>query len=102
MVRSVSVWLCKPKTTYELVLLTADIWNIHVVGGWTQLLELLAGEDIDGNQVDLCVSVLSGLGGGHIDDLTWAVLNADETVLSQGGTLHGVCGRSTGILHLIR
>lgn len=62
------------------------------MGGWAQLLELLSGEDIDGDQMNLCVSVLSSLGGRHVHNLTWAVLDADETVLSQGGTLHWVGG----------
>jgi len=59
------------------------------VGGWAQLFELLAGEDINGNKMDLCVTVLAGLGGRHVDDLAGAILDADESVLSQGRTLHG-------------
>ena len=51
--------------------------------------ELLASEDVDGDQVDLGVTVLAGLGGGHFDNLAWAVLNADVSVLPQCRTLHG-------------
>ena len=82
---------------YELVLLAGDVGNVHVVGGRGQLLELLAGEDVDGDQVDLGVTVLAGLGGGHVDDLARAVLDDDVAVLPQGGTLGGVGGRRTRI-----
>ena len=67
------------------------------MGRWAQLLKLLLGEDINGDQVDLGVSVLAGLGGRHVDDLAWAVLDADEAVLSQGRTLHWVGGGRAGI-----
>ena len=59
--------------------------------------ELLASEDIDSNQMDLGVTVLSSLGGGHIDDLAGTVLDHDETVLPQGRALHGEGGRGAGI-----
>ena len=42
--------------------------------------------------MDLGVTVLSSLGGGHVDDLAWATLDDNEAVLSQGGTLHRVGG----------
>lgn len=67
------------------------------MGGRAKFFELLAGEDVEGNQVDLGVTVLASLGGRHIDDLAGAVLDDDETVLSQGRTLHGVGERSAGI-----
>lgn len=71
--------------------------NLHIVGGWGEIFELLVGEDIDGDQMDLCVAVLASLGGGHLDDLAWALLDDDEAVLSQGRALHGVGRRGTGI-----
>ena len=83
--------------THELVFLAADVGDVHVVGGRAQLFKLLGGEDVDGDQVDLGVTVLSGLGGGHLDDLARAVLDADEAVLPQRGALHGEGGRGTGI-----
>lgn len=49
------------RQTHELVLLATDVGNVHVVGGRAQLFELLAGEDVDGNQVNLGVSVLASL-----------------------------------------
>lgn len=67
------------------------------MGGGAQLLKLLAGEDVDGDQVDLGVTVLASLGGGHVDDLARAVLDADEAVLAQSRALHGEGGGSTSI-----
>lgn len=67
------------------------------MGGGAEIFQLLAGEDVDGNQVDLGVTVLASLGGGHVDDLAGAILDADEAVLPQGRTLHGVSGRGAGI-----
>lgn len=49
------------KKTYELVFLAGDIWDIHVVGGWAEIFELLASEDIDGDEMDFGVAVLAGL-----------------------------------------
>jgi len=81
----------------KLVFLARNVWNIHVVGGWAKFFEFLSGEDIDSNKMDLGVTVLTSLGGRHIDNLARAVLDADEAVLSQGRTLHGVGSRGTGI-----
>ena len=65
--------------------------------GGAELLQLLAGEDVDSDQMDLCVTVLSRLGGRHVDDLARAVLDADEAVLPQCRALDRVGERSTGI-----
>ena len=62
------------------------------MGGRGEIFELLVGEDVDGDQVDLCVAVLAGLGGGHFDDLAWALFDDDEAVLPQGRALHRVGG----------
>ena len=70
-------------STYELVLATCDVGDVHVVGGRAQFFELLASEEVNGNQMDLGVTVLSRLGGAHVDDLAGAVLDADKTVLPQ-------------------
>ena len=66
-------------------------------GGRAKFFKLLAGEDIDGNKMDLCVTVLASLGGRHIDDLAGAVLDHNEAVLPQGRALHGEGGRGAGI-----
>jgi len=80
----------------ELVFDTDDVGDIHVVGGRREIFELLVGEDVDGNQVDLCVSVLAGLGGRHVDNLARAALNDDVAVLSEGRALERVGERSSG------
>lgn len=64
----------------ELILSTGDVGNVHVVGGRTQVFELLSGENVDGNQVDLGVSVLAGLRGAHLDDLAGTTLDDDVSV----------------------
>jgi hypothetical protein len=45
---------------------------------------------VGGDKVDLGVSVLSGLGGGHVNDLAWSSLDQNVTVLSEGRALHAV------------
>lgn len=70
-------------TTYELVFLATNVGDIHIMGGWTKFFELLAGEDINGNKMDLGVTVLAGLGGGHVDNLAGAVLDHNKTVLAE-------------------
>lgn len=47
--------------------------------------------------MDLSVTVLTSLRGGHFDDLTGSVLDADVAVLSQSRTLHGESLRGTSI-----
>lgn len=74
--------------------------DIHVVGGGGEILKLLAGEDIGGDQVNLGVTVLSSLGGRHVNDLARAVLDHNVAVLAQSRTLHGVGERSSGISRL--
>jgi hypothetical protein len=53
------------------------------VGGWAEFFEFLAGEDINGNKMDLGVTVLAGLGSRHVDNLAWAVLDHNEAVLAE-------------------
>lgn len=67
------------------------------MGGGRQILELLLGEDVLSNQVNLGVTVLAGLGGRHVDDLAGAALDDDVTTLAKGRALHGVGGGSAGI-----
>lgn len=85
------------RATYKLVLLPGDVGDIHVVGGGRQIFKLLASEDVNGNKMDLGVTVLARLGGGHVDDLARTTLDHDVTVLTQSRALHGVGGRGTGI-----
>lgn len=67
------------------------------MGGRAQLLKLLASEDVNGDQVDLGVTVLASLGGRHVDDLAGTALDDNETVLAQRGALHGEGQRRTGV-----
>ena len=82
---------------YKLVFLALDIRDVHVVGGGAKIFELLAGEDVNGNEMDLGVAVLAGLGCTHFDDLARAVLDDDESVLAECRALHRVGFGSTGI-----
>jgi hypothetical protein len=43
---------------------------------------------VNGDKVDLGVTVLARLGGGHVDDLARATLDDDVTVLAKGRALH--------------
>lgn len=43
----------------QLVIFTLNVWNVHVVGGWTDILVFLAGEYVDADHVDLSVTVLA-------------------------------------------
>ena len=65
--------------TYELVFSTGDVGDVHVVGRWTQVLKLLLSENVDGNQVNLCVTVLAGLGGTHFNNLAGPALDDNVT-----------------------
>lgn len=85
------------RSTYELVFLPGDERHLHVVGGGRQIFQLLAGEDVEGHDVDLGVTVLAGLGGRHFDDLAWATLDDNVTTLPQSGTLHRVGLRGAGV-----
>ena len=47
------------------------------------------------------MSVLSGLGGGHVDDLTGSSLDEDVSTLPERGTLSAICQlRYTRISHV--
>jgi hypothetical protein len=67
------------------------------VGGRAEIFQLLAREDVEGDEMNLGVTVLAGLGGGHVDDLARAVLDHDKAVLPQSRALHGIGGGRTGI-----
>lgn len=83
--------------TYELVLFTRDVWDVHVVGGRAKIFKLFASEDIDGDKMDFGMSVLAGLGGAHLDNFAGAVLDTDKTILTERRALHGIGGRGASI-----
>lgn len=82
---------------YQLVFLSGNVGNVHVVGGGAEFFKLLASEDVDGDKMDLGVTVLTSLGGRHVDDLAGTVLDHNEAVLPQGRALHGEGGRGAGV-----
>jgi len=67
------------------------------VGRGAKFFQLLASEDVDGDQMDFGVAVLAGLGSGHFDDLARAAFDDDETVLPQRRALHWVGGGGASI-----
>ena len=67
------------------------------MGGRAEIFELLAGKDINCDEMDLGVTVLPGLGGGHFDDFAGTAFDNDETVLPQSRALHRVGGRGASI-----
>lgn len=83
--------------THELVLLAENVGDIHVVGGGGEILKLLASEDVGGDQVNLGVTVLASLRGGHLDDLAGTALDHNVTVLAQSRALHGEGGRRASV-----
>lgn len=83
--------------TYKLVLTTRDVGDVHVVGRGGEIFVLLVGEDVGGDEMDLGVTVLAGLGGRHVDDLARAALDDDETVLTESRALHGVGQGGAGV-----
>jgi hypothetical protein len=50
---------------------------------------LLASEDVNSDKMDLGVTVLTSLGGGHVDDLARTALDDDVTVLTKSRALKG-------------
>lgn len=82
---------------YKLVFLAHHVGDIHVVGGGAKILEFLARENINCNEMDLGVTVLAGLGSAHFNNFARAVLYADKSVLAECRALHGIGGGSTGI-----
>jgi hypothetical protein len=71
----------------QAVFSTLDDGDFHVVGGGANILQLLSGEDINGNEVDLGVAMLSGLGSGGFDDLARATLDDNVSTLSDSRSL---------------
>lgn len=59
------------------------------MGRGAEIFELLPSKDVDGDEMYLGVTVLAGLGGGHVDDFAGTALDDDEAVLPQSGALHG-------------
>jgi len=88
---------------HETVFITGDVGDIHIMGRRGDIFELLAGKDIDGDEVNFCVTVLARLGGGHVNDLAGPALDHDVSVLPESRALHrvGKRGPRTGRLELV-
>ncbi len=65
----------------ELVLLAGNSGDVGSVGRGDDIFVLLAGEDVNGDEVALGVAVLAGLGGRHGGNLAGVLaLHADEAI----------------------
>lgn len=60
--------------------------HVTVVRRGCQILVFFAGEYVDGDEVALGVTVLAGLGGGHISDL-----QKSQERIKQGGAMAMGC-----------
>merc|ERR1719493_636084 len=81
----------------KLVVFALDIRHFHVVGGWANILKFLSCENIESDKMDFGVAVLSGLRGGHLNDLAGAVLDHDESSFAESRALHGEGGGGPSI-----
>jgi len=81
---------------HEGVFLSLDVGDVHVVGRGTNIFQLLAGEDVGGNEMDLSMSVLASLGGRHVDDLAGTTLDHNVSTFAERAALHRVCKRRSG------
>jgi hypothetical protein len=103
---SAGICICRLDVSYQGVLLARNVRNVHVVSRWGKILQLLAGEDVFSNEMNLGVSMLSSLRGRHVDDLARTLLDENVSTLPQGRTLHGVgqgrtrIGRVDGVILL--
>jgi hypothetical protein len=84
----------------QLVFITANVGNIHVMSRGGNIFQLLSGENVNGDKVNLSMTVLASLGGGHFDDFARASLNYDVSIFPESGALHreGGGGPSVGPL----
>lgn len=81
----------------HLVLRTLDVGHRQVVRRGDQVLHLLAREDVDGNEVALCVTVLASLRGADVNHLARTALDDHVAVLANETGLHRESARRTGI-----
>ena len=64
---------------------------------WAEVFELLPGEDVNGDEMDLGVSVLASFGSAHLNDFAGARFNHDKAVLAECRALHGIGGGGASI-----
>jgi len=73
----------------KLIFVAADVGDIHVVSRRTDIFHLLASKNVDGDEMDLSVTVLSSLGGRHVDDLARASFDHNVAVFTESRALLG-------------
>merc|ERR1719424_1432242 len=81
----------------RLELKSLDEWDGHVVRAWAKVLVFLGREDVNGDNVRLCVPVLAGLGCRDLSNLHWVPLDHAVAALAQFSCCHGVGVCATGI-----
>merc|ERR1740117_779663 len=74
-----------------------DEWDGHVVRAWAKVLVFLGREDVNGDNVRLCVPMLAGLGCCDLSNLDWVPLDHAVAALTQFSCCHGVGVRAAGI-----
>lgn len=67
----------------NVVLGSGDVGDFHVMGGWRHIFVFLAIEDVNSGKIDLSVTVLTSLRGGHINNFAGFALEHSITVLSK-------------------
>jgi len=78
------------------VFTSGDIGNIHVMGGRTNIFQFLASKDIDSDEMDLGMAMLSRLGRGHFHNLARTTFYDDVTIFTESRTLNGIGSRRAG------
>lgn len=84
-------------STHQLVFLSAHVRDVHIVGRRAKFFEFSVVEDVDRNQMNLGVTVLSGLGCRHFDDLAGTTFDDHEAALPQGRALHRISRRRASV-----
>jgi len=74
----------------QAVFLPLNVRDVHVVCRWADIFQFFTRENVDGDEMDLGMSVLSSLGSRHIDDFAGAAFYDDMAVFAESRTLHGV------------
>lgn len=83
--------------TNKLIFFARHVGDVHVVGGWAKIFQFFPGENIDGNEMDLGMSVLASLRSAHFDNFARTIFDHDETVLPKSRALHRIGGRCASI-----
>ena len=69
--------------SYECISATGNVGYIHIVSRGAQLFQLLAGEKVNTDEMDLGVTVFTSLRGRHVNDFARAAFNHDGLIFAQ-------------------